>query len=36
VHRSITVVPSAFDEVDSAESPGVGTYTLTVVCSEPV
>lgn len=33
---SITIVPSAFDEVDSAESPGVGTYTLTVVCSEPV
>lgn len=33
---SITVVPSAFDEVDSVESPGVGTYTLTVVCSEPV
>jgi hypothetical protein len=32
---SITIVPSSFDEIDSAESPGVGTYTLTVVCSEP-
>lgn len=33
---SITIVPSAFDEIDSVESPGVGTYTLTIVCSEPV
>lgn len=33
---SITIVPSSFDEIDSVESPGVGTYTLTVVCSEPV
>jgi hypothetical protein len=32
---SITIVPSTFDEVDSVESPGVGTYTLTVVCAEP-